>query len=269
MKSYAILLAAGTGSRTGFSVPKQLAKIKNKEIILHSLEIFTKSSINFNAVIIATPPPAVFGFNWSDFFKKNTADGDIKKLHIITGGKTRQESVGNGVKYLESILTPEEKENAALFIHDSARPFVRDKELRLLLNKTAGYGAAFLCSMVTETVKEINPGVEKRGDGGGGGEETRAANYNRNEKVSRASLKLKTLARDNLISAKTPQVFKFNIIKRALDEAAKTNFISTDDISLVENLGLRAVPVLSTDFNIKITSALDVEIAELLYDKFK
>ena len=247
MKSYAILLAAGAGLRTGLKIPKQLVKIRDKEIILHSLEIFTKSSINFDAVVIATPPSSVFDFNWSDFFKKNTGGTGTKKLHIITGGKTRQDSVGNSIQYLESILPASEAENAIVFIHDAARPFIKDEELTLLLDKTAAHGAAFLCSPATDTIKEINF----------------------DKSILPAPLKLKTIKRDNLISAKTPQVFKFNIIKKALHEARRTGFTSTDDISLVENLGLTVVPILSTDFNIKITSALDIEIAELLCDKFK
>ena len=252
MKSYAILLAAGTGLRTGLKFPKQLVKIKDKEIILHSLEIFTKSSINFDAVVIATPPSSVFDFNWSGFFKKNTAGTGIKKLHIITGGKARQDSVDNSIKYLENILPASEAENAIVFIHDAARPFIKDEELNLLLDKTTVHGAAFLCSPATDTIKEIN-----------------FKETNQGKLILPNPVKLKTIKRDNLISAKTPQVFKFNIIKKALHEARRTGFTSTDDISLAENLGLAVVPILSTDFNIKITSALDIEIAELLYDKFK
>ncbi|MHB8232500.1 MAG: IspD/TarI family cytidylyltransferase [bacterium] len=248
MKIYAILLAAGTGSRTGASIPKQLIKIKGKEIILHSLEIFLESKINFEAVIIPTPLPSVFNFDWNNFFQKNTASGKIKKLHIITGGSTRQESVYNSIKYLENILPLQEAENAIVFIHDSARPFVTDEELCLLLDKAVIHGAAFLCSKVTETIKEIN--TEKK-------KEIKASE----------PVRLKTIKRDNLISAKTPQVFRFQIIKKAIEEAAAVNFISTDDISLAEHSGFTAVPVLSTDFNIKITSALDVEIAELLLKK--
>ncbi|MHB1661737.1 MAG: IspD/TarI family cytidylyltransferase [bacterium] len=250
MKIYAILLAAGTGSRTGIPMPKQLIKIKGKEIILRSLAIFLESKINFEAVIIPTPPSSVFNFNWNNFFQKNAAEEETKKLHIITGGSTRQESVHNSIKYLENILPPPETESAIVFIHDSARPFVSDSELLLLLNETDAHGAAFLCSGVTETIKEINTETEKE------------------IKISKP-VKLKTIKRDNLISAKTPQVFKFKIIKKALEEAAEKNFTSTDDISLAENSGFAAVPVLSTDFNIKITSALDIEIAELLSDKFE
>ena len=249
MKIYAVLLAAGTGSRTGLSIPKQLIKINKKEIILRSLEIFLKSKINFEAVIIATPPPSVFQFNWNDFFEKNLGNGEIKKLRIITGGETRQQSVDNSIKYLESIIYPAETENTVVFIHDSARPFVTDEELRLLLDKTACRGAAFLCSEVTETIKEISNGA-KTG-------------------IGTENPELKTLKRDKLISAKTPQVFRFEIIKKALEKAAEENFISTDDVSLVENLGLTAAAVKSTDFNIKITSALDIDIAELLIDRFR
>ncbi len=79
MKIYAILLAAGIGSRTGFSVPKQLVKIKNKEIILHSLDIFLNSKINFDAIIITIPPPQIFNFNWDAFFGSNISKEKIEK----------------------------------------------------------------------------------------------------------------------------------------------------------------------------------------------
>lgn len=255
MKNYAVLLAAGTGSRTGAAIPKQLIKINGKEIILLSLEIFLKSKINFEKVIVATPPPSVFKFDWNNFFKKNLGNGEIEKLQLITGGETRQQSVGNSIKYLESIISPAETENAVVFIHDSARPFVTDKELHLLFKKTSAGGAAFLCSEVTETIKEINNGAKK-------GIVTENA-------TGTANPELKTLKRDNLISAKTPQVFRFEIIKKALEKAAGEDFISTDDVSLLENLGLTAAAVKSTDFNIKITSALDIEIAELFLSRFK
>ena len=170
IKIYAVLLAAGTGSRTGFSLPKQLIKIKNKEIILHSLDIFLNSKINFDAIIITVPPPQIYDFKWNAFFGNNLSEEKNKKIKIITGGKSRQESVYNAIKYIENRYikanASEENsenavENAVVFIHDSARPFVTDNELSMLLDKTAEYGAAFLCSGVTETIKEINAGKDK------------------------------------------------------------------------------------------------------------
>ncbi len=270
MKIYAVLLAAGTGSRTGFALPKQLIKIKDKEIVLHSLDIFLNSKINFDAIIITVPPPQIYDFNWNAFFGKNLSEEKSKKLKILTGGKSRQESVYNAIKYIENTYIKADAsggnfenatgnyfenaaENAAVFIHDSARPFVTDKELKILLDKTEEYGAAFLCSGVTETIKEISGGKNKIAE----------TATNKADAVN-----LKTLLRDSLISAKTPQTFKFDIIKKAVYKAEEENFISTDDVSLVENLGLPVFPIQSTDLNIKITSALDVEIAEMFFKKF-
>ncbi|HEC24825.1 MAG TPA: 2-C-methyl-D-erythritol 4-phosphate cytidylyltransferase [bacterium] len=254
MKLYAILLAAGTGARTGLSIPKQLAKIKNKEIIIHSLEIFTKSSIKFDGIIVVVPPRDIFNFDWKSFFNqkaRDIAEGDRSRLYIITGGDTRQDSANNAVKYLGNILPSSEVKDAVVFIHDSARPFVTDGELNLLLNKTVEHGAAFLCSATTETIKEIKGKLIPQAQ------------------IRSNPIRLKTLGRDRLISAKTPQTFKLDIIKRAFEEAARIGLASTDDMSLVENLGLNTVPILSTDFNIKITTALDIEIAEFIYDKLK
>jgi 2-C-methyl-D-erythritol 4-phosphate cytidylyltransferase len=262
MKIYSVLLAAGTGSRTGFALPKQLIKIKDKEIVLHSLDIFLNSKINFDAIIITVPPPQIYDFNWNAFFGNNLSEEKSKKLKIVTGGKSRQESVYNAIKYIENTYIKADAsgensentaKNTAVFIHDSARPFVTDKELNLLLDKTAEYGAAFLCSGVTETIKEIQGGKNKIAE--------TAAN-------KADAVNLKTLLRDSLISAKTPQTFKFDIIKKAVYKAEEENYISTDDVSLVENLGLPVFPVQSTDLNIKITSALDVEIAEMFFKKF-
>ncbi len=272
MKIYAILLAAGTGSRTGASIPKQLVKIKDKEILLRSLEIFTKSKIDFDGIIVAVPPPSVFNFDWSGFFGKNIEDAEMKKLAVITGGAERRHSTANAVKYLENILPSYEAENAVVFIHDSARPFVKDEELRILLDETVKSGAAFLCAAVTETIKEIDSGGGA--EAGRNGRKHNAVNKNVKETPieisagTAAPLKLKTLKREKLISAKTPQVFKFKILESAVEKAAESNFISTDDVSLVENIGIPVVPILSTGFNIKITTALDIEIAELFCERF-
>ncbi len=306
-KSYAILLAAGMGNRTGFAVPKQLIKLKNKEIILHSLEIFLKSKINFESIVLAVPPSSVFNFNWKNFFEENMPSGEAGKLRIVTGGATRQESVANSVKYIESIISKKGQiskacqnsqassqaaqiiqasaaaissksskcpqgaqsaqtfqENPIVFIHDSARPFVTEGELNLLLKKTAENGAAFLYSEVTETIKTIEKIKIKKIKAAG---ENEVPIFNMPEQKG-LRLNIKTLKRSNLISAKTPQVFKYEIIKNAIEKAAAENFTSTDDVSLVENIGISATPVMSNPMNIKITSAIDLEIAELLLSKF-
>lgn len=251
MKIVAILLAAGVGSRMGSSVPKQLLKIKGREVILRSLEIFTASSIDFDAVIVAATPPEIFKFDWKSFLLSEMP-ADKNRIHLLSGGVLRQDSVYNALNYIEKVFSCDERDNMIVFIHDSARPFVKERELKILLEEAFVHGASFLCSPVTETIK-----VKKD-----------APEDNKEPANNDKGLIFKTLKRDLLVAAKTPQVFRFDIIKKAMEHAKETGFQSTDDVSLLEDLGFKAVPVLSSEFNIKITSPSDIEIAELFCEKF-
>jgi 2-C-methyl-D-erythritol 4-phosphate cytidylyltransferase len=316
MKIFAILLAAGTGKRTGFGTPKQLAKIMGKEIILRSFDIFINSAINFEKIIITTPPLNVFNFDWEKFLKEKLSPADksiiadtgaIQKLKIITGGEQRQDSVFKALEYInKNLLSNEnEKKDAIVFIHDSARPFVTDNELKSLLESAAVCGASFLYLPVTDTIKQAfdldrsvhNLKIDKNNINNiklirnsdlninskniEPIKSIKAANnnsrINNNEKSNKININskdknnavyLQTLKKKELIAAKTPQVFKFSLIKSAMDEALKNNCNFTDDVSFIEMLGYPVKPVLSNEFNIKITSALDIELAEFLIDKF-
>ena len=251
--SYAVLLAAGIGKRTGLSIPKQMLKIKNREIILHSLDIFIRSKINFRAVIITVPPAEAFNFNWDGFFGERIPLTSLKKIRVITGGAERQESVLKSIQFLDGLIPETKKDGSVIFIHDSARPFVLEGEIESLLRSVSVSGASFLCSNVSETVKEIyTPEHDLK-------------------LLSTAKIaeKFKTLDRRRLVSAKTPQVFKYPIIKKALEKAAEEGFYSTDDVSLVENINVKAFPLISSDYNIKITTFVDLEIARCLFTHFK
>ncbi|RZD15944.1 MAG: hypothetical protein EVJ46_07030 [Candidatus Acididesulfobacter guangdongensis] len=198
--------------------------------------------------------------------------------------------------------------DSIVFIHDSARPFVTNSEIYMLNEAASEFGASFLFGLVTDTIKSVECRKHKK-------------DYLTEENSGRNYPELKyfnTLDRNNLIAAKTPQVFKFNIIKKAMDKIFKkdgylnndemprscknvkniedteqfnghaaeitgsvnsvnkacrksieTNLEKfTDDISFIENCGIPAKPILSNEFNIKITSASDVELAEFFLDKF-
>lgn len=327
MKIFAILLASGTGKRTGLNIPKQLAKIMGKEIILRSLDIFINSAINFEKIIITTPPLNVFNFDWEWFLKKEYKANASplndrssfnfrgrrrtgKKLKIITGGGQRQDSVYKALEYinknfLSNLSNEAEKKDAIVFIHDSARPFVTDNELKSLLKYAAVCGASFLYSPVTDTIKQafdldhsvynlkidknntnniklikngdlninsknIEPMKSIKADNNNSytNNNEKSNKININSKDENSALYLQTLKRKELIAAKTPQVFKFILIKSAMDEALKNNCNFTDDVSFIEMLGYPVKPVLSNEFNIKITSALDIELAQFLLDKF-
>ncbi len=225
------------------------------------------------------------------------------KIVIIEGGDLRQKSVYNALNYIEKNficsnagdLVPDSDFNSntnlyidsksdpdsasysyynsdsathsssdsIVFIHDSARPFVTNSEIYMLNEAASKFGASFLFGLVTDTIKS----AECRKDN---------KDYLAEKNSGHKSLELKyfnTLDRNNLIAAKTPQVFKFNIIKKAMDKIFKKNVETnlekfTDDISFIENCGIPAKPILSNDYNIKITSASDVDLAEFFLDRF-
>jgi len=123
MKKHAIVLAAGSGSRLGFDLPKALIPLKDKPFFLYSLESFD-NSIDIDDLILVIPN------GYLDAFKNNIKN--IKKpVKIITGGSTRFESVKLALDELKK-----EDENDIVLIHDSARPFLESEFISRIV-KTA------------------------------------------------------------------------------------------------------------------------------------
>ncbi len=249
---------------------------------------------------------------YTDTMKKNDCKTDyanihtniIDKIKIIEGGDLRQKSVYNALNYIEKNFTylnsgsksrcknnikynTESNLNYSLndsiiFIHDSARPFVTNDEICLLYKAAVEFGASFLYRHITDTVKTFKDLEIKKINKNNGIikdiENIQIINSN-NAKSNKSGSKnselkyLYTLNRNNLIAAKTPQAFKFNLIKKAMDAVFKFKNDEnikkfTDDISFVEDYGYSAKPIISNEFNIKITSPFDLELAEFLLNKF-
>ncbi|RZD19257.1 MAG: 2-C-methyl-D-erythritol 4-phosphate cytidylyltransferase [Candidatus Acididesulfobacter diazotrophicus] len=322
-KTYAVILASGTGKRTGFDIPKQLIKISGKELLIRSIEIFTNQylPINFDNIIITVPPQNVFKFDWEKFINKklifneynninNANNNDINdiddidantdaikknyrktdyanihtniidKIKIIEGGDLRQKSVYNALNYIEYI---EKKiiysNDSIVFIHDAARPFVTNDEISLLYKAAVEFGASFLYSPLSDTIKTFKDSKINNNNNNTVKNIENIKDINNNDKNNKNKLDsanselkyLSTLNRNNLIAAKTPQVFKFNLIKKAMDAVFKNDENIekfTDDISFAENYGYPVKPIISNEFNIKITSSFDMELAEFLINKF-
>ena len=149
-----------------------------------------------------------------------------KPISIIPGGEERQESVR---LCLESLLNAE-----VVVIHDGVRPFVSQETIEGSIREAAEYGAAVVAVPVKETVKVSN----------------------QNHTVQ------KTLPRETLWSAQTPQTFLYPLIMEAHRRALSDGFIGTDDTVLVERMG-KAVRIVPGSYdNIKITTPEDLLLAE-------
>ncbi len=155
---------------------------------------------------------------------------NVLKIRLVEGGATRRESVK---KALESIEIDDEE---IVAIHDGARLFIDPDRIKTCIEKTKEYGAAVLATPVSETVAVVENGVIKN--------------------VPNRKL---------LWSVKTPQCFKYAIIKKAHEFAEYDGIDATDDSSLVLKYHLSEVVVVEDfRFNIKVTYPEDMKIVTFI-----
>lgn len=147
-------------------------------------------------------------------------------ITFVIGGSTRQQSVMNAVETID--------ECDYIIIHDGARPLVTQKAIINTLDKAQLYNAAATGVTVKDTLKIVDDELSIVG----------------------------TPNRNNLISIQTPQIFNFNLYKKALQKAVQDNKDYTDDCQLVEKLGEKVYAVLGDYDNIKITTKSDIPLAE-------
>lgn len=219
----AIIVAAGSGKRFGSSTPKQFLEIAGKPLLFYTLEKF-EGCAAIDEYIVVLPSD-----EFINYFRKISENIKFPKLKTtITGGKTRAESVWNGLRQIDA----ETCEIVA--VHDGVRPLVTSEEIANTINKAKETGAACLVAPVTDTIKRV-----------------------KNGKI------VETIDRNILKRALTPQAFQFEIIKRAFENADLSE-TATDECFLVENAGYEISFVEGSSNNIKITHAEDLRPAEFL-----
>ena len=114
MKTIAVILAGGIGSRIGGKLPKQFLIVNNKPVIVHTIVNFEKNSRVDGIVIVCEK-------NWIDYLKQMIEDFKITKIvDVIPGGETGHVSTSNAIFYLKEFLSPDDY----VIIHDAARPIL-------------------------------------------------------------------------------------------------------------------------------------------------
>jgi 2-C-methyl-D-erythritol 4-phosphate cytidylyltransferase len=152
----------------------------------------------------------------------------VKITNVIRGGENRMESVWLGIQ----AVNPKTK---LLAIHDGARPFVSQKLLAEVLKKGAETGAAAPAVPVKDTVKKAAGGVVTE-----------------------------TLDRSTIFAIQTPQVFEYGLLKGAMSQAMEEKWEVTDDCSVVERLGMSVTLTKGEDWNIKVTTPIDLVTGEAI-----
>lgn len=211
MEYSAIILCAGSGTRTGLKYNKIFHKIAGQTVYQKTLEVFINDA-DCKQIIVVTKETEI------EDIKKNYTH---PKIEYIFGGNERQDSVYNGlqvVKY-EYVL-----------IHDGARPYITKENIEDIKAVLSKEDACLLMVPCKDTIKQVKDGVVQ-----------------------------KTLPRETLMQAQTPQAFKTTIIKEAYQEAKDKQVIATDDCSLVELFSdCKIHVVLGSYANSKITSKEDL-----------
>ena len=154
---------------------------------------------------------------------------DLDRLLVSTGGEDRGESVWNGLEDLPDEL-------AVAVIHDAARPLVTDATIDAVIAEARAGRGAVAALPVVDTLKEV--------DASG--------------RITR------TVDRDGLWRAQTPQAFPLRVIEHAYVEARRAGVSATDDAALVERLGLDVVVVRGSERAMKVTEEADFGRVERL-----
>lgn len=219
----AIIPAAGSGSRMGTDVPKQFLELGGVPILVRTIGRFLQVS-EIRHIVVALPadhrPIA------EQILRRCFSPDLYRRLMLVTGGKSRQESVLAGL----DTLPPEV---GFVLVHDGARPFVSPELICQCLRAAVDHGAAIAAVPVRDTIKQVNSSGEIAG----------------------------TVDRSRLWQAQTPQAAATGLLRRAYREAQQDGFQGTDEASLLEHAGIPVHIIEGSEENIKITRPDDLKLA--------
>lgn len=152
-----------------------------------------------------------------------------KLARVVPGGQTRTETVWRGLQAVRAATAN------IVAVHDGVRPFVTPDEIDRTVRAAEETGAAILAVPATDTIKEVADGCVRR-----------------------------TLPRNEVWHAQTPQCFRYELLRRAHEQARANHTDATDDSALVEQLGATVAVVEGNTRNVKITRPEDIAHGETL-----
>lgn len=215
MKKYAIIVAGGSGTRMGASVPKQFLLLAGKPILQHTIEAFLNAFPDMELIVVL---PEVNNEIVSSLNLNNN------RIRTVKGGQTRFGSVKNGLGLTSS--------ESIIFVHDAVRCLVSVELIRRCYEQALQKGTAIPVISCRDSIRWME------NDGS------------------------KALDRNRVMLVQTPQVFRSDIILSAFSQEFKESF--TDEASVVEGFGFRVDLIKGEENNIKITTPIDLLIAESL-----
>ena len=227
VRFWAVIPAAGTGSRMQTDLPKQYLSIHGRRVIEYSLETFCTHP-QIAGVIVALAP--------GDKLWEGLAYAKHPKVRTASGGQERCHSVLNCLHTLSTVAGTEDW----VLVHDAARPCIKGEDIEHMIATLRNHPVGGLLALpVRDTMKRADIG---RGQG---------------QHVS------ETINRQGLWHALTPQMFRLGRLSQALEQAIQAGQLVTDESQAMELAGLSPRLVEGRAENIKITRSSDLKLAEM------
>ena len=222
-KVFAIVPAAGQGTRIGDALPKQYLPIAGKPMMFHSIEALAAVARIGCVCVVLSPLDRHWGqHDWSAFPDKIEP--------IFAGGALRADTVRNALAHLSERLSKDDW----VLVHDAARPCVTTELVEQFLDEIGDDPVGGLLAMpLSDTLKSADE----------------------NQRVAA------TIPRLNLWRAQTPQMFRYDVLRRGLEARPD----ATDEAQAVESVGYSAPRLVQGENgNLKVTFAEDLVLAEMI-----
>ncbi|MBC7927007.1 MAG: 2-C-methyl-D-erythritol 4-phosphate cytidylyltransferase [Bryobacteraceae bacterium] len=230
MRVSVILPAAGLGTRMGKAPQPEKGGVSRKQfMLLDGLPILAHTVRKFAASAHVSEIVIATRSEDMDWVRELLVnEGQIKPIRLVAGGESRQQSVENALASIDSGTD-------LVGVHDAVRPFVDAATIAKVIEEAAISGAAVVGIVPVDTVKLVHLNKIRQ-----------------------------TLTRERLILTQTPQVFRYELLRRAFEKAREDGFTGNDESSLVERLEQVEVSVVAgSDRNLKITRPHDMDLARL------
>lgn len=221
----AIIVAAGKGTRMNSRVRKQYLLLAGRPVLCHTLLVFDTCSL-VDRIFLVIPEEDF------EFCRKNILSSlnFQKEINLVPGGAKRQDSVYKGLLAIDN-------KDGIVVVHDGVRPFISSEQLVACIDGARGYGACILGIPAYDTLKSVN-----------------ILGYIN-----------KTVEKDTVWLAQTPQAFQYDLLIKAHENAKQEGYTGTDDALLVERLKIDVKVITGSRYNIKITTDEDLELARTMF----
>ena len=227
IKFMCIIPAAGESSR--FKKGNKLSEYitENEDVLSRTIKNITDIEY-FDEVFV--------GLNSKDINFPKSYLGNTDDVTFFAGGKSRQRTVLNGLDCIKK-LNIDDIDNIWVIIHDAARPIISSQDIAEFINNVLGLNKSCIMAIpVSDTIKKAD----------------------KNNNI------IKTISRDEMWLAQTPQMFRFGILYSSLKHCISSKFDVTDESQALEILGHECAVIRGKPYNIKITEDIDLNHARAL-----